>query len=862
MGTNVDATSGNDNSHASKYEYLFGKAQRELYPGCENFSVLSFIVELMHIKCLSLMSNKHFDMLLNLLKRSHPASIPSTNNDAKKMLRELGLGYESIHACKNDSALFWKTNEKLDKCLECGEPRHTAKDMNWHKERRVNEEGVLRHLPDSDEWKEFDKQYPLFAQDSRNVRLGLATDGFNPFANMSKPYSMWPVILVCYNLPPWKCMKAMFSMLTLLIHGPNAPRKEIDVYLHPLVDELKELWVDVIQTFDASTKEFFRMHACVLWTINDFPAYGNLSSWSTKGYLACPICNKDITSQRITNKISYIGHRRFLPCGHAWKEMSIEYNGHTEHRLPPKVLFGAEILQQLDKVRSFSPGKYENNRERDRPRAAEELNWTKKSIFFDVIRTLLNIEGKTKDTDNARRDLEAMKIRSNQHLRLESGKMRKPHARYRLLPVGIHPFLDTEVCNALIELSLFFLQNICARTLRVSDLERMEKEIVITLCKLEMIFPPAFFDIMVHLVIHLPREANLGGPVNNRWMYPIERLLGKLKKYVKKKARPKGSLIEGYIVNGSMTFCSLYLRGVETRFNPNERNDDGRNDRNVGGLSVFSQKARPFGVRKFILLPKKEIDKAHWFVLHNCDEVQPYLIEHMDELKLKSNEILCQRQEQEFPKWFEIRIYGLREMGSLEVTDDLHYLSCKPDIRVHTYTGCIVNGVRFQKKGRDNNRTTQNSGIFVSGEHSDCSHDYYSVLESDDPYILAKQAQQVFYIDDYKVQCRHIWDVPKNDATEEVDEDIETTTDNNVYQKDEFNEVRWVVQEDQENLLSSDDEMDEDSEDESPVYAVESDPTYRVNSRHDDEDSEEDNPLDDGEDEEILESDDSDGIDY
>ncbi|KAM1052612.1 hypothetical protein ACFX2I_000170 [Malus domestica] len=53
--------------------------------------------------------------------------------------------------------------------------------------------------------------------------------------------------------------------------------------------------------------------------------------------------------------------------------------------------------------------------------------------------------------------------------------------------------------------------------------------------------------------------------------------------------------------------------------------------------------------------------------------------------------------------------------------------------------------------------------------------------------------------------------------------------------------------------------MDEDSEDEPPIYAVESDPTYWVNSRHDDEDSEEDNPLDDGEDEEIL-SDDSDGI--
>ncbi|KAB2603374.1 hypothetical protein D8674_004379 [Pyrus ussuriensis x Pyrus communis] len=130
MGTNFNATSGNDKSHASKYEYLFGKAQRELCPGCENFSVLSFIVELMHIKCFSFISNKHFDMLLNLLKRSHPkeASIPSTKNDAKKMPRKLGLGYESIHACKNDCALFWKTNEKLDKCPECGEPSEATTD--------------------------------------------------------------------------------------------------------------------------------------------------------------------------------------------------------------------------------------------------------------------------------------------------------------------------------------------------------------------------------------------------------------------------------------------------------------------------------------------------------------------------------------------------------------------------------------------------------------------------------------------------------------------------------------------------------------------------------------------------------------
>ena len=61
----------------------------------------------------------------------------------------------------------------------------------------------MRHPADSEEWKEFDLQYLDFALEPRNVRLGLAIDGFNPFGNMNNNYSMWPVILIPYNLPPF-----------------------------------------------------------------------------------------------------------------------------------------------------------------------------------------------------------------------------------------------------------------------------------------------------------------------------------------------------------------------------------------------------------------------------------------------------------------------------------------------------------------------------------------------------------------------------------------------------------------------------------------------------------------------------------
>ncbi|CAM8990860.1 unnamed protein product [Rhodiola kirilowii] len=54
----------------------------------------------------------------------------------------------------------------------------------------------------------------------------------------------------------------------------------------------------------------------------------------------------------------------------------------------------------------------------------------------------------------------------------------------------------------------------------------MRDDIVIILCKLEMVFPPAFFTIMVHLLIHLLEQVLLKGPVHYSWMYPIERQLG------------------------------------------------------------------------------------------------------------------------------------------------------------------------------------------------------------------------------------------------------------------------------------------------------------------------------------------------
>ena len=73
----------------------------------------------------------------------------------------------------------------------------------------------------------------------------------------------------------------------------------------------------------------------------------------------------------------------------------------------------------------------------------------------------------------------------------------------RLLPVVIRPYLQSDVVDTLVALSKFF-QRICAKELKKSDVRSLQEDIVYIMCKLEMIFPPTFFDIMIHLMIHLP----------------------------------------------------------------------------------------------------------------------------------------------------------------------------------------------------------------------------------------------------------------------------------------------------------------------------------------------------------------------
>ncbi|XP_073058473.1 uncharacterized protein [Primulina eburnea] len=405
----------------------------------------------------------------------------------KKLLKPFDLGYEKIHACPNDCCLFRKELKELDSCPKCGSSRwkvdkvtfkvrkgvpekvlryfpviprfkrmfkseEMAEDLIWHSNHK-SQDHMMRHPVDSVAWDTINHKWPTFASDPRNLRLGLATDGFNPFGDLSSRYSCWPVILVNYNLPPLKCMSKENLMLTLLIPGPKQPGNDIDVYLEPLVEDLKELWDIGVEAFDAFSKSMFNLKAILMWTINDFPAYGNLAGCATKGKFGCPICGEDVCSMwlKYSRKFSYLGHRRFLAPDHPFREKKKWFNGKKERKGKPRTLTGLEIFNAV-KVIENDWGKKKrsqnlNNAKRKRKTHDISKNvqksdqmWKKKSIFFslpywsglllrhnldvmhveknvceNIIGTLLNVKKKSKDGVNARKDLMHLNIRKELH---------------------------------------------------------------------------------------------------------------------------------------------------------------------------------------------------------------------------------------------------------------------------------------------------------------------------------------------------------------------------------------------------------------------------------------------------------------
>jgi len=222
----------------------------------------------------------------------------------------------------------------------------------------------------------------------------------------------------------------------------------------------------------------------------------------------------------------------------------------------------------------------------------------KKNVFHSIIGTLLNVFGKSKDDINAMLDLINMGIRTElapvkdgkrtflpptahnlsrkekkvlcqflhevkvlegyssnisnlvfmKDLKLKGSKSHDCHVLMdHLLPIGIHSILPENVISSITKLCFFF-RVICSKVIDRESLRTLQRESNVILCEFEMYFPPSFFDVVVHVTIHLVKETQMCGPAYMRWMYPTERYMKILTGYLKNKSQPEGCIVEWYIV--------------------------------------------------------------------------------------------------------------------------------------------------------------------------------------------------------------------------------------------------------------------------------------------------------------------------
>ncbi|XP_074373820.1 uncharacterized protein LOC141714187 [Apium graveolens] len=413
---NVCEVAYNSDDHDSyDFNRFVADAEQPLYKGSE-CTKLESMLKLHNWKSRFGISDSAFTDLLTSVGSFLPQDhvLPVNAYEANETLSDLGLEYIKFHACPNNCILYKGINLNESECPKCRLSRwkvakdgklrvnspakvmwyfpiisrfkrmfkspDTAEQLIWHSKQQSND-GQMRHPADSPSWRNIDYRWPSFASDPRNLRLALGADGINPFNNgLSNRYNCWPVVLVAYNLPPCLCMKRKFKMLSILIPGLHEPGNDIDVYLEPLIDDLKKLWVEgEPNVYDAYSKSYFTLKAILMWTINDFPGYANLSGCVNKGYKSCPICGDDTVAKYLSHskKICYQGHRRYLVDRHPYRRQKLAFNGEQELRRPRPPLSGEEVLAQQEQIK-FSYGKeVKKSKKVDCP-------WKKKSIFFRV----------------------------------------------------------------------------------------------------------------------------------------------------------------------------------------------------------------------------------------------------------------------------------------------------------------------------------------------------------------------------------------------------------------------------------------------------------------------------------------------
>ncbi|GJZ17162.1 hypothetical protein Tco_0553285 [Tanacetum coccineum] len=491
---------------------------------------------------------------------------------------------------------------------------------------------------------------------------------------MSSKHSTWPVLLCVYNLPPWLCMKRKYIMMSLLIEGPKQPGNDIDVYLAPLIDDLKTLWDKGVKVYDAYKRETFTLRAMIFCTISDFPAYGNLSGYSTKGKFACPVCEDQTSSRWLPNckKTVFTGHRRSLVRNHPYRKMKRELDGTTEYGRVP-------------------------------------------SSYPANIKKLVSVQ-----------DCKLVGMKSHDcHVFMT-----------HMIPIAIRGLLPNNVRHTITKLCLFF-NMIHSKVIDLEVLDSWQSDIILTLCELEMYFPPSFFDVMVHLVSHIIAEIKACGLVYLHYMYPFERYMGVLKGYVRNQVRPEGSIITGYLAEELIEFGNDVMKGVRNIGIPHSRHE-GR----LAGVGTI-------GLR--MIDPDRDALKvAHSVVLQHMTCLTSYIEQHKQMLRVthrgRTNKWYQSKHNEEFSYW--LKDIVTENLGKPNVDKTVERLGEGPRCVVRSYQGYDINGYTFYTEMQDEKSTVQNSRVTLIAstmEFDRSNHDAMATIAKNSFYGVIQEIWELDY---------------------------------------------------------------------------------------------------------------------